>query len=222
MSTAAILVLIFLPLLSLGYFKIKSNKYKKTKIKKMLSGFEIARSIIDNYELNNIYITESKTIIIDEYDSNRKVIRLKNSIFNGTSVTSCAIAAKEAAHAIQDKKNDKVYNIRKKISPLLTILLYMGYIIIAVGSLFGHFNTIYIGMGLVYIVMIFHIFTIKVEKEASEIAIKELEKQKVLNKIELEKVIDVMNSRNYIYVASIIYPIIEIVKRIIEFGDSTE
>lgn len=222
MDIILILILIIVPLGSLIYIRVQNLKYKKKDIKKLMSGFEVARTIIDNNELSNIYITETRHSIISEYDNNRKVIRLKKDVFNDTSLTSCAIAAREAAHAIQDKKKHKLYCFRNRIKQLLDIFLYIGYIVIAVGALFGNMYTIYVGMSFEYVVLLFHILTLKIEKDASKIAINQLLDEKIINKREIRRINELLRINNYRYIASIIYPIIEVIKKIIEFGDSNE
>ena len=49
MDTVLIIILIILPLGSWLAIQIKNKKFKKALIKKGLSGFEVARKIIDNY-----------------------------------------------------------------------------------------------------------------------------------------------------------------------------
>ena len=55
------------------------NKYKKVANIKGKSGGEIAREILDKYDLKNIYVVETKGNLTDHYDPNRKVIRLSGS-----------------------------------------------------------------------------------------------------------------------------------------------
>ena len=200
--------------------KIAYKKYKTIDIKKMISGFEVSRKIIDSYDLNNVYITESRINIFSYYDSNRKVIRLVKGVFNDTSITSCAIASTISAYAILDKKNDELYNIRKKITPFLNLLLYVGYIIIASGLLFGHMGTLLVGTCIEFLVLLFHAFTFKIEKSAKEIARNELIKNSIVNKKELEKIEEVLNANSIICFASLVFPIAELIKRIVEYGNS--
>ena len=150
-----IAVLLLILSISIGfyiYIKVTYNKYKKIKIKSNLSGFEVSRKIIDNYDLNNIYITESNNQLISRYDSNRKVIRLTNKVFNNESIVSCAISSIEASHAILDKKNDKLFKIKESLVPIVNILLIAGYLITLIGCFFGHVNTIIIGLSLIDII----------------------------------------------------------------------
>lgn len=222
MDIAVFIVLILITLGSYIRIRIIYNKYKKMDIKKLMSGFEVSRTIIDSYDMNNIYITESRQNIFSYYDSNRKVIRLVKEVFNDTSIASCAISATIASYSILDKKNDKLYNIRKMVTPFLKVLLYTGYLIIAFGLLFGHIGTIQIGTFLEYAVLLFHLFTFKIEIYAKQLAKKELTKQSIVNKKELIQIEEVLNANTLICFASIVFPIAELIKKVIEYGASSK
>ncbi len=220
MDIVLVLLLIALTVSSYINLKKKLKKHSKEDIKSLMSGFEVSRKILDKYDLNNIYITESRQSIISHYDSDRQVIRLTNGVFNDTSVSSCAVSSLQSAYAIEHKKKDKWFIFREKINPLLKIILYFSYIVISIGILFGHLRTIYIGIGLDYAILLFHLFTYKIEKNSIKIAQSELLKNKIVNKKELEKVKEVLQAHSYIGIASIILPIAELLKRLVEFGNS--
>ena len=81
------------------------SKYKKVRNKNGLTGFEVARKILDENGLQDIHIVEIKGNLTDHYDPSRKVVRLSTEIFNGSSIASTSVAAHECGHAIQDKEN---------------------------------------------------------------------------------------------------------------------
>ena len=222
MDIILILILIIIPVSISTIIYVNKKKYNNIELKKDVTGFEIARTILDNNDLINIYITESNNSITSHYDSSREVIRLKNDIFNKKNIVSCAIASREAAHAIQDKRNNKVFVFRKKISSFLDALLYIGYVIIAFGTLFAHLQTIYVGFGLVYFVLLFHLFTINVEKEANSITITEIKKSKLLTNKEINQIKKILEVLTFINLASVVYPLVELSKRIIQFGESNK
>ena len=62
-----ILVLLFISLGTYIYIELECNKYKKVKVKSNLSGFEVSRKLLDSYDLNNIYITETKEFLQSKY-----------------------------------------------------------------------------------------------------------------------------------------------------------
>ena len=219
----AVSILLLFIAISIGfyvYIEITYNKYKKYKLKSNLSGFEVARKIIDNYDLNNIYITESKTELISRYDSNRKVIRLTDKVFNDDTLISCAISSIEASHAVLDKKEDKMFKIKELLSPFIDILLIVGYLISLIGCFFGHINTIVIGLSIICLILLFHFVFYNIEKKSVKIAIIELINNKIISKNESRKIEELLKVTSYTSFASIVFPIIELVKKILVFGDS--
>ena len=222
MDIILILILILLPLSVSILISVNINKYGKSDTKKSILGFEVARTILDENELENVYITESNEAIMSYYDFRRKVVRLKKEVFNNSNLKSCVISAKEASRAIMDKKKHQLYSIRNSLSTFLNILLYSGYTIIALGTLFGHIRTIYVGFAFVYSVLLFHICTIKIERDTNKLALIEIKNTKLFSTKEIEKIKKILDSLTYIGIASITYPIIELVKRIIQFGDSNK
>ena len=211
-----IIVLIALYLI----INIKYKRYKRIKLKKNLTGFDVARKVLDAHDLNNVYITESGEVLYSEYDHKRKIVRLVKGLFDNKSLTSCAIAAFNGAHAIQDKKKNQLYIIKKEIDQFLSLLIYIGYVIIIIGSIFGHVNTIWVGFGIEMLIAFFHLVTISTELGAKDIAINELIKNKIINNKEIKPVKQLLNVTCLLGVASVISPFAEIVKRVYEYGKS--
>lgn len=218
-----ILVLLFISLGTYIYIELECNKYKKVKVKSNLSGFEVSRKLLDSYDLNNIYITETKEFLQSKYDPDRKVVRLIKSIFDDDSITSCVISSIESGYAVLDnKKNNSIYNFRKKMNSFINVLLIFSYIIILVGIFFGHSNTLMSGIIIDYVILLYYVFTINVEKEIKKIVIKNLISNKIVTKKELihiERLSKIIVLKN---IASIILPIIELIKKIINFGKSNQ
>ena len=126
----------------------------------------------------------------------------------------------EAAHCIQDKKGNKLYNIRKSVMPFLNILMLTGYIIIIIGLLFGHMNTLLTGVFIEYLILLFHVCTYSIEREAKKIAIVELVGNSIIDKKEIKHIEELLNATAFTYLSSIIFPIVELIKKIIYFGRS--
>ena len=220
MVIAVLLFILFISLIFYIYIQKAYNKYKKIKLKKPLSGFEVSRKIVDVYDLNNVYITESKNQLISKYDLNRKVIRLTDKVFNDEGIVSCAISSFEAAHAIQDKNKNQMYIIREKIMPYINILLVAGYLITLFGCFFGHVNTIIAGLGIIDLILLFHLVFYKVDSTASKIALVELVNNNMVQKGEIKKIEELLKVTSYTSFGSIFFPIVELIKKVIEFGDS--
>lgn len=82
------------------YVSSSYSKYKMVKNKNRMTGFEVARKILDENGLQDIHIVEIKGNLTDHYDPSRKVVRLSSDIFNGSSIASTSVAAHECGHAI--------------------------------------------------------------------------------------------------------------------------
>lgn len=219
-----ILVLIALAITTFSQFYITSkyNKYSKVSNSRKISGFETARKILDKYELNNVYITETEGTLTDHYDPTKKVVKLSKSVFNDTTITSCAVAAHEVGHAIQDKQNYKFLKMRNSIVPLVNFSSYSGYIAITIGLIFNSMPILWIGIALEVVVLLFQLITLPVEFNASKRALQELEALDLVDKNENGYVKEVLTAAALTYVASVISTVTQILRLIITFGNSNK
>ena len=194
------------------------SKYKKIKNSQKISGFEVAKKILENNGLDNIYVTEVRGNLTDHYDPGRKVIRLSSEIFHGTSIASASVAAHEVGHAIQDKEGYSFMRFRSAIFPLVRFSSYGGYIAIALGAIFGFIDLIWIGIALEVIILLFQILTLPVEFNASSRAEKELQKLSILSENEIEDSKKMLKAAAYTYVASVLTTLLQILRLIVIFG----
>ncbi len=194
------------------------SKYKKIKNNQKISGFEVAKKILENNGLDNIYVTEVRGNLTDHYDPGRKVIRLSSEIFHGTSIASASVAAHEVGHAIQDKEGYSFMRFRSAIFPLVRFSSYGGYIAIALGAIFGFIDLIWIGIALEVIILLFQILTLPVEFNASSRAEKELQKLSILSENEIEDSKKMLKAAAYTYVASVLTTLLQILRLIVIFG----
>lgn len=204
------------------YAQIRINSaYKKSKGKfcsKKLSGFEVARKILDENGLQDIHIVEVSGELSDHYDPSRKVLRLSHDIFHGETIAAVSVAAHEVGHAIQDKEGYSFMRFRSAIFPLVRFSSYGGYIAIALGAIFGFIDLIWIGIALEVIILLFQILTLPVEFNASARAEKELQKLSILSENEIEGSKKMLKAAAYTYVASVLTTLLQILRLIVIFG----
>ena len=163
-----IVAIIAIPLLAQLYIKSTYGKYSDIDNTSKVSGFEVARKILDSNGLNNIDIVSTSGTLTDHYDPKRKVVRLSNDVFNGDSIASMAVAAHECGHAIQDKEAYSLLRIRSVLVPVVNIGTSISYYIILVGFLFQLLNLVYIGIALTALGLLFQLVTLPVEINASK------------------------------------------------------
>lgn len=188
------------------------SKYKKVNNKNGLTGFEVARKILDENGLKDIHIVEIQGNLTDHYDPTRKVVRLSSDIFNGSSIASTSVAAHECGHAIQDKDNYTFMRIRSKMVPFVNLSSKMGYLAITIGILFSMFDLAIFGIVLLLAMLAFQLVTLPVEFDASNRAAEQIKKLKLLDETEKDKSKSMLNAAAFTYVASLVTTLLEILR----------
>ena len=194
------------------------SKYKKKLNNKDLTGYDVARKILDKNKLNDIIILETKGNLTDHYDPARKTIKLSTDIYHGSSIASLAVAAHECGHAIQDKDGYKPMRIRSKIIPTVNICTRIGYIAIIVGAIFSYKLT-EIGIIILLALLAFQIITLPVEFNASKRALNELKTNKFLDKDETKDAKNMLLAAAFTYVASMLSTLLQILRGVLLFAD---
>ncbi|MCP4001945.1 MAG: zinc metallopeptidase [Gammaproteobacteria bacterium] len=77
------------------------------------SGAELARHLLDNFELLDVKVEETDKG--DHYDPVSKAVRLSANNFNGYSLTAITVAAHEVGHALQDSRDEALFNARQRL-----------------------------------------------------------------------------------------------------------
>ena len=191
------------------------NKYKKIQNKRKISGFEVAKEILDKNGLSNVYVTESKGELTDCYISDRKVIRLSTDIFHGTTIASASVAAHEVGHAIQDKENYSYMRLRHSLFPVVNFCSYAGYIAILIGIFFASAKLMWIGIGLELVILFFQLVTLPVEFDASRRAEEQLLRNNLLDKSEVDDAKKVLGAAAFTYVASVLTTLFQVFRLIL-------
>lgn len=200
-------------LISLSY-----SKYKKILNNKDLTGFDVARKILDSNGLSNIMILEVKGNLTDHYDPGRKVIKLSTDIYHGSSIASAAVAAHECGHAIQDKTKYTPMRIRSHLVPFVNICTKIGYLAIMIGVIFSYL-LVELGIILLLAMLLFQLITLPVEFNASKRAMKELERLHLLDKEEKNYAKSMLIAAAFTYVASLLSTLLEILRYVLIFTD---
>lgn len=191
------------------------NKYKRVETKAQKSGFEVARQILDENGLNDVYVVETQGTLSDHYDPRRKTIRLSKDIFHGTTVAANAVAAHEVGHAIQHKEGYAPLKIRNMILPLANLGSKLGYIVIVISFIAGIADLLWLGIGLITMMLIFQLLTLPVEFNASSRAKQKLKTMGFLNENESNGASNVLTAAALTYVASVLTALLEILRLVL-------
>ncbi len=209
-----VFIIISLPLLATIYVRVTYNKNKQKESSNGLTGYDVARQILDKNGLNDLIIVETKGTLSDHYDPSRKVVRLSREVYHGTSIASNAVAAHEIGHAIQDKEGYFFLKFRSAIFPIVFILSNISYYIIMLGFIFELINLVWIGIAAVGFGVFFQIITLPVEINASNRAKKELDALGIINNEDKSGVINMLNAAALTYVAGVIAGLLQLFRLI--------
>ena len=122
------------------------SKYKKVLSKSNKRGCDVARQILDKHGLRDITVEPIAGNLTDHYDPTKKVVRLSDDIYSGTSIASVSVAAHECGHAIQDKVGYTPMKIRAALVPVVNFSTKIGYIVIMLGLALGFLKLANIGI----------------------------------------------------------------------------
>ena len=205
---------------SAAQIHINSSYRKPTSIKNRagITGAQTARKILDENGLSNVKVEEVSGILGDHYDPRTKTVRLSSDIYRNTSIASASVAAHECGHAIQDKEGYFFLKLRNSIVPLVNFASYAGYFAILIGIIASSLKIIWIGIIAEIVILVFQLITLPVEFAASKRALKQLEKQKILEKIEISTSKKMLTAAALTYVASVTATILEILRLLIAVG----
>lgn len=126
----------------------------------------------------NVTIERVGGFLSDHYDPRSKTLRLSPDVYDGSTISSVAVGAHEAGHAIQDATGYAWLRMRSAIVPAVKLgsKLYIWPLMIGLGMQSTLGNTLFlVGIGLLGITVVFQLVTLPVEFDASNRAKKVLE-----------------------------------------------
>ena len=218
MELILFILIIILPLIADIFVRVNYSINLKKENSKGMTGAEIARKILDKNGLSNIYVVATNGYLTDHYDPKRKVIRLSKDVYEGSSVSSMAIASHECGHAIQDKMKYTPMRIRSALVPFVNICTRIGYLAIVIGIIFSY-TLIEVGIVLLLSMLVFQLITLPVEFNASHRAIKELERLNLIDEEEKSSAKNMLIAAAFTYVASVLSTLLEILRYALIFND---
>lgn len=198
------------------------QRSKRIKTGGNLTGQEVARKILDEHGLFNIYIVETQGELSDHYDPRRKVVRLSREVFHGTSVASVAVAAHEVGHTIQDKEKYPMMRFRSALVPFVNLVTYLGYFGLIVSLIGGITGYIKLSILVILATLLFQLVTLPVEFDASKRAEENLQKLSLISSGEKDDVHAMLKAAALTYVASFISTILSLLRLVIMLGNDRD
>ena len=185
-------------------FKIKSSfsKYSKVNSANGYTGAQVARMLLDDGGLFDIPVEIVRGKLTDHYDPSKRVMRLSEEVYNGTSVASIGVAAHETGHALQDKEHYAPLKLRNAIVPAVNFSSNASWLLFLIGIILSVQPLIYVGIILFSAVVVFQLITLPVEFNASSRALKILESRSILYGDEIKGAKSVLSAAAMTYLSA--------------------
>lgn len=115
--------LIGLALVGIAQYRVKSafHRYAQVGVRSGMTGAQAAAAVCRAAGVNGVTVERHQGFLSDHYDPRNKSLRLSPDVYDGRSISSIAVAAHEAGHAIQDADGYALLNLRSKLVPIANI-----------------------------------------------------------------------------------------------------
>lgn len=200
--------------------KVKTTyeKYSRQFSEKGITSQDAARKMLDQNGLTNVKIERIDGQLTDHYDPSSRVIRLSDSVYDSTSTAAIGVACHEVGHAIQHANDYKPLKLRNAIIPMTNIGSSLSWPLILFGLFFQRNTTptiAYIGIALFGFAVLFQIFTLPTEFDASKRALQSMEASNYFSQNELTGAKQVLDAAALTYVAALATAIAQMLRLII-------
>ena len=142
-----------------------------------MTGFDVARRILDSNGLVGIPVQTISGTLTDNYNPSNQTMNLSMDVYRGNTIASIAIAAHESGHALQHAEGYKLLAFRNSIVPVANIGSTLAWPMLVIGLFMGRGGDFFFNLGIIMFlgVVLFHLVTLPVELDASRRALVQLE-----------------------------------------------
>ena len=218
-------ILLIVPLLAQMNVTSTFKKYSRVRSTSGLTGKEVAEMILRENGIYDVEVLRGKGQLTDHYDPSKKVVVLSPDNYDKPSVAGTAVAAHEVGHAIQHATGYMFLNFRSAIFPLAQFESNFAFFLIMAGILLtagmqasGPTLGTYLlwgGIGLFAFSVLFQIVTLPVEFDASNRAMKQIQRLNIVNEKEYRHAKKVLSAAAMTYVAATATAVAELVRLIL-------
>lgn len=212
------LLFLGLSLLVSAILKGKISRYSKVPLSNGLSGREVAEKMLRDNGIYDVKVTSVEGFLTDHYNPMTQTVNLSPEVYNGTSISSAAVAAHECGHAVQHATQYGPLVFRTRMVPvvqfssmLVNWILMAGLIIL---SITRNPTVLLIGILAMGLTVIFTLVTLPVEFDASKRALAWLNNTNVTNSQEYPKAKNALKWAATTYVVAALAAVVQLIQYI--------
>jgi Zn-dependent membrane protease YugP len=139
-----------------------------------MSGFAVARHILDSAGLGDVAIEPTPGNLSDHYESGARTVRLSNPVYHGRSVVAVGVAGRVAGHALQHRVSPLSISIQNLAAAGASFGSGPGLFIAVLGFLFGQQPLVLIGVALFHAAFVLQVLCLPFRLDACRRARKNL------------------------------------------------
>ena len=153
--------------------KSKFKKYSKIPVDNGMSGRDVAERMLRDNGIYDVRVESVQGQLTDHYNPENKAINLSQGVYNGTSISSAAVAAHECGHAVQHAKAYAWLGFRSKMVPVVSFSSkYVQWVLLLGVLIVNTFPALLLaGIILFALTTLFSFVTLPVEINASQRAL---------------------------------------------------
>ncbi|WP_028592164.1 zinc metallopeptidase [Paenibacillus massiliensis] len=205
-------------------FRVKGtfNKWATTANQAGLTGYEVARNMLDSNGLHDVPIEPVRGKLTDHYDPINRVVRLSEPVYYERSISAISVACHEVGHAIQHKVHYPMLVLRHRIFPIVNFASGLAPFLLMGGFIFQAFNLIGLGILFFSVTVAFQLITLPVEFNASNRAREIMVSEGYIRNDEERGVAKVLNAAALTYVAAALISLLELIRYVMIFLNNRE
>lgn len=193
------------------------KRYSKVRAACGMTGAEVAQRLLHQAGIYDVGIEHCSGNLTDHYNPKHKTLALSDSVYSSRSVSAICVAAHECGHAIQHELGYAPLKLRTGLAPVVSFCSHAYMPVFLLGCLltrFGGYYLILAGILLFALLVFFQLVTLPVEFDASRRAMRELERQGILSRDEVDRGRKVLRAAALTYVASALMSVLQLLRLI--------
>ena len=221
-------ILIVLPCIILSLWASSNvnstfQRYSSQYSYRRITGAEAAKRVLNSHGIYDVRIERISGNLTDHYDPRTNVIRLSDSVYDNTSTAAIGVACHEAGHAVQYARNYAPIKLRAAIVPITNFGSKLAMPLILIGTLLSFmgsfsFTLVYLGIACFGLSVVFQLITLPVEFNASNRALKAIERGELLTAEELKGAKKTLKAAALTSVAATAVAMAQLLRLLLIFG----
>ncbi len=216
-------MLIILPGLLLAMwaqFHVQSvfRRYSKVSSQKGFTAAQVAEDMLHQAGIQDVEITRIRGNLTDNYDPQKNVLSLSETVYDSTSLSALGVAAHEVGHVMQHYEQYAPLKMRSAFVPVAQIGSYAAFPLFLLGLFMSWEPLMWIGIAVFMAVVVFYLVTLPVEFNASSRAVASLEAGGYLTYEEARPARKVLNAAGLTYIAAALQAFLQLLRLLVLAG----